>query len=100
MQRHSYLTRRVYNNHPIGSKCYAFRVDGGRTLAIEFDNGDVVEVPTISSVGIQDCPWASSLEEDLISLCGDAATDRDFIEAMQEMIMDFKREVQAPKVLC
>lgn len=92
MQRHCYLTRRPYNQHPIGSKCFAFRVDCGRKIALEFLNGDVIELPGGDNRGngIVDGAWPEEIEEDLVPMWEEGMR-KSLEEPVNEMIMEFKR---------
>ncbi len=98
MQRHCYLTRRPYNRHPIGSKCFAFRIDCGRKLVLEFPNGDIIELPGSDYLaGIEDSAWSRNVENELIPLWEEGAnlsSDGEVTERINEMIMEFKREAR------
>jgi hypothetical protein len=96
MLRHCYLTTRYYHGHPIGSRCFAFRVDCGRKLAMEFHNGDVIVLPC-PDLGVDEFGWPIDAEGDLIPLWEEGARkglNGETIEPLNEVIMEFKREAR------
>lgn len=68
-QKHTYLTRRRYGAHLIGEKCFAFRVDGGRKLLLEFSDGHIIELPgKYYTESTRDRSVDVTMEDDLIPL--------------------------------
>ena len=94
MPKHCYITRRPYNAHPIGSKCFAFCVDNGGKLLLEFVDGDIIELSGSLYPIDDDMPWApGGIENDLIPIwTGADYSDENILEPIKEMIMAFRRE--------
>ncbi len=95
MSKHCYITRRPYNHHPIGSKCFAFRVDNGSKLLLEFVDGDIIELSSDLYPVFDDMPWATGgIESDLVPIWTEEDEDTlgsDELEPVNEMIMAFRR---------